>query len=186
LTNPTGNLGNYYSIIEYGDVKMVLNGKGRLTYDGSQVVGCVAFGDNLDLSSIRITSINNDAFYGCSGITGPLTLPDSLTSIGDSAFGGCIGITGSLIMPNALTLIGNNAFMGCSEITSLVLSSNLASIGELAFYGCLACTTVTFMGTNNPELDGLPNSGYNNGGLQQVREYDNSPANATYIFNEGL
>ena len=39
------------------------------------------------------TSIGNDAFYQCTGLTGSLVIPDSVTSIGVYAFGQCSGLT---------------------------------------------------------------------------------------------
>ncbi|GHV67419.1 hypothetical protein FACS1894199_12870 [Bacteroidia bacterium] len=36
-----------------------------------------------------VTTIEQSAFYGCSGLTGALTLPAGLTSIGNNAFYGC-------------------------------------------------------------------------------------------------
>jgi hypothetical protein len=45
-----------------------------------------------------VTSIGAGAFYGCSGLTGTLTIPNSVKSIGDGAFGGCTGL-GTVILP---------------------------------------------------------------------------------------
>ena len=39
-----------------------------------------------------MTSIGEDAFRGCSGLT-TITIPDGVTSIGDYAFYGCGGLT---------------------------------------------------------------------------------------------
>jgi hypothetical protein len=38
-----------------------------------------------------VTTIGDNAFFGCTGLTGPLTIPASVTSIGDYAFLGCGG-----------------------------------------------------------------------------------------------
>ena len=56
-----------------------------------------------------VTSIEDGAFRGCSGLT-ELTLPNSITSIGDFAFYGCTGLT-ELILPNSVsTVCGSGVF----------------------------------------------------------------------------
>lgn len=41
---------------------------------------------SLDFSKAAITSIGNNAFLGCTGLTGTLRLPSTLTSVGENAF----------------------------------------------------------------------------------------------------
>ena len=65
-----------------------------------------------------------------------------VTSIGDNAFGGCSGLT-SLKLPEGLTWIVDDAFSGCSSLTSLTLPSGLISIGYAAFCGCIGLTSLT-------------------------------------------
>lgn len=59
----------------------------------------------------NVTSINNYAFDGCSGLSS-ITIPDGVISIGERAFGGCNGLT-SVSIPSGVTLIGMQAFSGC-------------------------------------------------------------------------
>ena len=67
------------------------NGK---NYDVTSI-GYVAFSDCTELTSVSLGSvmyIQNNAFYGCSGLSS-ITLPKSLVSIGQYAFIGCSSLT---------------------------------------------------------------------------------------------
>ena len=55
-----------------------------------------------------VTSIGNDAFWSCSGLTS-VTIPDGVTSIGDYAFYFCLRLT-SVTRPDGVTSIGDYAF----------------------------------------------------------------------------
>ena len=79
-------------------------------------------------------------FKGCTGLTGNLTLPNTLTKIGNSAFDGCSGLTGALVIPNNVTYIGSVAFRNCSGFTSLTLSNSLTEIKSSTFSGCTSMT----------------------------------------------
>ena len=91
-----------------------------------------------------VTSIDDYAAYGCSGITGALDLPNNLNTIGDSAFYGCTGITGTLIIPVNVTEIAACAFYGCSSVETVQFGSTVADrknaiinkIGDSAFVAC--------------------------------------------------
>ena len=64
-----------------------------------------------------VTSIGNNAFYFCTGLTS-VTIPNSVTSIGNVAFGSCSGLT-SITIPNSVTSIDSQAFVGCSGLESI-------------------------------------------------------------------
>ena len=88
-----------------------------------------------------VTSIGNEAFYGCSGLTS-VTIGNSVTSIGSYAFYDCSGLT-SVTIPNSVTSIGYGAFRGCSKLTSVTIPNSVTSIGASAFSGCSGLTSVT-------------------------------------------
>ena len=64
-----------------------------------------------------VTSIEQRAFYGCSGLTS-IVIPNSIYSMGPSAFYGCTGLT-SVTIPNSVTSIGSEAFYNCSGLVSI-------------------------------------------------------------------
>jgi len=88
-----------------------------------------------------VTSIEDNAFYGWSGLTS-ITIPNSVTSIGSYAFSGCSGLT-SITIPNSVTSIGSYAFSGCSGLTSITIPNSVTSIGWGAFSGCSGLTSIT-------------------------------------------
>ena len=106
-----------------------------------------AFYECSGLTSVTIlngvTSIGEYAFEKCSGLTS-VTIPNSVTSIGSSAFKGCSGLT-SITIPNSVTSIGSFAFEGCSGLTSITIPNSVTSIGSSAFLGCSGLTTVNVL-----------------------------------------
>jgi hypothetical protein len=85
---------------------------------------------------------NNKLILGCK----TSIIPNSVTSIGNNAFVNCSGLT-SITIPNNVTSIGNNAFQNCSGLTSVTIPNSVTSIGMRAFDGCTGLTSVIFQGT---------------------------------------
>ena len=54
-------------------------------------------------------------------------------------------ITGckNTVIPNSVTSIGNSAFKGCSALTSITIPNSVTSIGSQAFCGCSGLTSIT-------------------------------------------
>ena len=92
----------------------------------------------LDLSDAKaLTSIGNNAFYGCKKLTGSLEIPDSVTEIGAEAFLDCNNLSGNFELPEGLQSVGNDAFYNCYNLTGgLKLPDTVTSIGTGAFYNC--------------------------------------------------
>ena len=83
-----------------------------------------------------VTSINKNAFYGCTGMNS-LTISDSVTSIGRSAFEGCSGLT-SISIGKSVTSIDDNAFQNCSNLRLITICSDDISYPAqgIIFEGC--------------------------------------------------
>ncbi len=93
-----------------------------------------------------VTSIGNDAFYYCGGLT---TIDVAVDNLNYSSGNGVLfnkdkttliqypgGKQGEYIIPNSVTQIGSAAFGYCTSLTSVTIPNSVTSIGDGAFEGC--------------------------------------------------
>jgi hypothetical protein len=145
-------------------------------------IGDSAFSGCTALTSVslpEVTSIgsgfykNSGAFSGCTALTS-MSLPASLTTIDGRAFSGCTNLMNITVDPgnpnyiaqggkllskdgttlvaypsatgavtlSGITAVGDSAFSGCSALTSVSLPV-AATIGSSAFSGCTTLTSVS-------------------------------------------
>lgn len=97
------------------------------------------------IKDIKVTSIGNEVFFGCSELTS-IEIPSSVTSIGNFAFSGCSGLTG-IEIPSSVTSIRDQAFSSCRGLTGIEIPSSVTKIGEAAFSGCSGLKDVFYTGT---------------------------------------
>ena len=57
-----------------------------------------------------VTKIGNYAFHSCNGLTGSLTIPNSVTTIAANAFMNCSGFTSITALPDMPPTLGTNVF----------------------------------------------------------------------------
>ena len=166
------NEGNQVEITKYNGSNATVEIPDNI--DGKMVssIGNSAFKNSAFLINIvipeNVTSIGNNAFDGCTGITkvtvngGKLenignyafrgtkitgiSLPDSVSYIGAAAFMNCTALT-SIVIPEKVTALNSNyydgTFKGCTSLISVTLPSNLTNITDYAFEGCTKLETVS-------------------------------------------
>ena len=108
----------------------VENGEATITDCDTSISG--SFTIPSKLGSYPVTSIGNDAFEKCTGLTS-ITIPSSVKWIGPYAFYGCSGLT-SVTIPKGVTSIGNASFKGCTNLTNITIPNSVIDIDEEAFH----------------------------------------------------
>ena len=110
-----------------------------------------------------VTSIEDYAFSGCTGLSSINWNAENCQSIGYDTFKDCpiekftFGESVKIIpnnccrgmnrlisieIPSSVTSIGDYAFWGCTGLTSIEIPSSVTSIGYEAFYGCTGLTSI--------------------------------------------
>jgi len=76
------------------------------------------------------------------GMCGTFTVPPGVNSVAPMAFAECYGLT-SIVMTTSVASIGYAAFMECTGLVSAVIPSSVASIATQTFAGCIGLTSLT-------------------------------------------
>ena len=97
------------------------------------------------LTGMPVTSIGDNAFRDCTGITS-VSMPSTVTTLGTNCFNNCQAMS-SVTLPPTLTSIGNFAFLNCQGLTSITVPSGPTTIASGTFWGCSNLHNVTLPST---------------------------------------
>ena len=117
----------------------VVNGEATITGCDTSVSGDITI--PATLGGYPVTSLGNNAFYGCNNLTG-VTIPQGVTSIGYRAFGACGNLL-TVDIPDSVSYIGGSAFESCYNLISIVIPDGVTSIYSMTFYNCYSLTSMT-------------------------------------------
>jgi len=153
-------------------IKVAINVKDQMLRKVNEAIDSAGKYVSLDLTGTPITTISQNAFYGCKplvSITFPdgiteirflafantslknVTIPKSVTKIWDNAFLGCTSLK-NVTIPESVTSIGAGAFQGCTSFTNITMPKNVTYYGAGIVFGCTSLTSITFRG-NCPPLE---------------------------------
>lgn len=130
-----------------GGLESVTIGSGVTSIGGSAFSSCYQLKSitvseaNKDYSgegNCLIEKETGTLLQGCQGSV----IPNGVTSIEERAFYACSGLT-NVDIPDSVTSIGEKAFYACDGLASLTIGNNVASIGEGAFEGCAGLKSIT-------------------------------------------
>lgn len=133
-----GNLN--YTIINKTDKTVRVTGH----KDGTNAIGTLSIPSSVPYASTyySVVEIYHQAFNGCTGLTGALSIPNTVISIGTAAFSHCSGLY-SITIPNSVTTIGTRAFEFCSGLSNITIPQSVTSINlNNPFQGCTGLNSI--------------------------------------------
>ena len=157
----------------YDNGTLTISGTGEMTSSTPNEQPWSNYANDIETIVIGngVTSIGMSAFFGYTALTSVTFAPESqLKSIDDYAFYDCSGLT-SIEFPASVTSIGPRTFEGCSALTSIEIPASVTSISAGAFYNCTGLSSVTFAPGSKLESIGdvaFALNGISNGNLTSI------------------
>ena len=150
FTIPNENNTLVYKITSSTDVEVIA---GADKYKGDIVIPSQV---TISGKTYTVTSIANDAFKGCTGLTS-ITIPSSITSIGSSSFDSCTNLNKvsisdmlswcKITFGNSLAnplYYAKNLYLNGSLVSKLEIPSAITEIKNYTFYNCTSISTIVF------------------------------------------
>ena len=139
-------------------------------------IGTSVFADCCNLQRMNpfpegLFELNYCAFFNCSDLQGPITIPSSIQYVRGSCFAGCDAITSvvfesstatttvleledrifercrglrSVRLPNDLTVITRGCFLGCFSLIDVPIPGTVREVRRNAFSGCSSLVSLDF------------------------------------------
>ena len=158
----------YYNIIDATQhyVELTCPGPYNSPWGGyTQPTGNITLPSSVTHNGVTYTvkEISSYAFFGCEGLTGSLTIPNTVTLISDRAFAHCVGLSGTLTIGTSVTTMYRYSFLNCvgrfsqlkynavncNDVTyspfedfhgTLTIGSSVQRIPAYMFYDCSSIT----------------------------------------------
>ena len=143
----------------YGLTCNILNSTDVAIIAGSEkYTGDIVIPSQVTISgkTYTVTSIANDAFKGCTGLTS-ITIPSSITSIGSSSFDSCNNLNKvnisdilswcKITFANSLAnplYYAKKLYLNGTLVTKLEIPSAITEIKNYTFYNCTSISTIVF------------------------------------------
>ena len=161
--------------------------------EGTEYIGSFAFENCTNIRKITLPAslkfVEQYAFSGCDNLTeivfnGKLenwfnihfTLFNYLLNNAKNLYIGGENIANAtLIIPKTVTEINENVFSGFKGLTSIVISSNVLSVGKFAFSDCVNLSKVVF--EEESQLTSIGDAAFNSSGVINIE----LPSSVTYI-----
>lgn len=124
---------------------------GNYTFYNCKALTTINWPANIQTNKL---TIGENAFNGCTGLTGKLVIPEGVTKISASAFANCTGIT-EVVLPSTLTELGTGAFTGCKNLAKINIPSSVTTLGYNVFNNCTNLTDITYEGSNYVVENGI-------------------------------
>ena len=94
----------------------------------------------------EVSSVGNNCFSECTGLTSVTIISSSIESLGESTFSGCSNLEKITFQEGAnLSIIGESTFYKCYNLESLVIPGLLYFIGNHAFCNCTKLNSAIFL-----------------------------------------
>ena len=151
------------------------------TFDSCQKLSSITVNpDNATYCSLDNIVYTNDKKYIVlvpQGLTGTVTIPDSVIEIRENAFSSRSGIT-AVTIGARVTKIGEEAFISCYKLTDITIPDSVTEIGIEAFGYCDKLTRAVFKAPSGWKV--LSKDGNTTKNIDQADLEDTSKA-ATYL-----